>query len=145
MNTRVNRSIDRSRSQSSVVLTEGRANLDSGAAAGGIGRRPGNRRPGAGVGAEPPVADAGQGHADGARAEGGEHRVQPGHPLRQQDELPAAAAGHQQEPPAQELGPRGRGERQQQLRHQQVRMGGQLNVFFFQILIPIGVITEIEH
>lgn len=67
------------------------------------------------------MADAQQGNAGGARAEGGEHGVQPGHPLRQQDELPAAAAGHQQEPPAEELWPWGRGERQQQLRHKQVR------------------------
>lgn len=91
------------------------------AAAGSLVRRPGGQRPGTGVGAEPAVAHAGQGDAGGARAEGGEHGVQPGHPLRQQDELPAAAAGHQQEPPAQELRPRRRGERQQQLRHQQVR------------------------
>lgn len=66
------------------------------------------------------MADAQQGNAGGARTEGGEHGVQPGHPLRQQDELPAAATGHQQEPAAEELRPRRRGERQQQLRHKQV-------------------------
>lgn len=66
------------------------------------------------------MADAHQGNAGGACAEGGEHGVQPGHPLRQQDELPAAATGHQQEPAAEKLRSRGRGERQQQLRHEQV-------------------------
>lgn len=63
------------------------------------------------------MANSQQGAAGGARAEGGEHRVQPGHPLRQQDELPAAAAGHQQEPAAEEHRPRRRREHQQQLRH----------------------------
>lgn len=90
-------------------------------AAGRARRWEGSQRLGAGVRAEPAVADAQQGNAGGARAEGGEHGVQPGHPLCQQDELPAAAAGHQQEPPAEELWPRRRGERQQQLCYKQVR------------------------
>lgn len=106
-----------SRSHSSPVSL---FNLSTGAA-GRVGQ--GSQRPGAGVGAEPAVADAQQGDAGGARAEGGEHRVQPGHPLRQQDELPAAAARHQQEPPAEEHRPGRRGERQQQLRHKQVGTG----------------------
>lgn len=89
-------------------------------AAGRVRQWEGNQRPGSGVRTEPAVADAQQGNAGGARAEGGEHGVQPGHPLRQQDELPAAAAGHQQKPPAEDHWPRRRGERQQQLRHKQV-------------------------
>lgn len=61
------------------------------------------------------MADTQQGDADGACAKGGEHSVQPGHSLCQQDELLAAAAGHQQEPPAEELWPCRCGQRQQQL------------------------------
>lgn len=89
-------------------------------AAGRVRQWEGNQRLGSGIRAEPAVAHAQQGNAGGACAEGGEHGVQPGHPLRQQDELPAAATGHQQEPPTEELRPRRRGECQQQLRHKQV-------------------------
>lgn len=64
--------------------------------------------------------------AAGADPKGGEHGFQPGHPLRQPHELPAAASGHQQEPPAAQLRAGGRGERQQQLCHQQVRRAGGL-------------------
>lgn len=104
------------------MINHSRTSFDSfSGAAGRVRQWEENQRLGAGIRAEPAVADPQQGHAGGARAEGGEHGVQPGHPLRQQDELPAAAAGHQQEPPAEELRPRRRGERQQQLRHQQVR------------------------
>lgn len=85
-----------------------------------VGQQEANQRLGSGIRAEPAVADAQQGNAGRARTEGGEHGVQPGHPLRQQDELPAAAAGHQQEPATEELRPRRCRECQQQLRHKQV-------------------------
>lgn len=73
----------------------------------------GNQRFGSRGWAKPPVADPQQRDADGARAEGRKHGFQPGHPLRQQDELPAAASGHQQEPAAEEFWPRRRGKCQQ--------------------------------
>lgn len=90
---------------------------------GRVRQQKGNQRLGARGWAKPSVANPQQRDADGARAEGGEHGVQPGHPLRQQDELPPAATGHQQEPAAEEFWPRRRGERQQQLCHQQVTRG----------------------
>lgn len=67
------------------------------------------------------LAQSEQREAAGAGEERGEHSVQPGHPLRQPDGLPARTTGHQQKQAAALHACSRLGERQQQHPHEQAR------------------------